>query len=93
MLGLNNELVRNKDVILKSLNGKYWAFNTSTGAQYNISELSYFILEQLTEPDSIEHVVAKICEQYSVTEETALEDCKAFLSYCLKKAIIIKNKS
>ncbi len=75
MLDMNHPLLREDSIVLRGLGDKYWALDTSSGNQYKLNEVSYFILNLLRTPMTTAQVVDKVLEEYAVTREQATHDC------------------
>ena len=88
MLDMNHPLLLEDSIVLRGLGDKYWALDTSSGNQYKLNEVSYFILNLLRTPMTTAQVVDKVLEEYAVTREQATHDCSRVLQFATGKTIV-----
>lgn len=88
MLDMNHLLLLEDSIVLRGLGDKYWALDTSSGNQYKLNEVSYFILNLLRTPMTTAQAVDKVLEEYAVTREQAASDCSRVLQFAAEKAIV-----
>ncbi len=88
MLDMNHPLLLADSIVLRGLGDKYWALDTSSGNQYKLNEVSYFILNLLRTPMTTAQVVDKVLEEYAVTREQATHDCSRVLQFATGKTIV-----
>ena len=88
MLDVENKYVRCKDIIIKSINDLYYAFNLSDGSEYKINEVSYDILEFLAEPHYLKEVFENIVKVYDVSEEQLRDDMELWFDFALSHMIV-----
>lgn len=93
MLDISNILCLNETVVLRGLADKFWALDTSSGNQYKLNEVSYFILNLLRTPATIEQVVDEILKEYTVPRERAVSDCSRVLQFAIEKNIVKEVKA
>ena len=67
---------------------KYWALNTSSGNQYRLNDVSYFILNLLRIQMSTAQVVDEVLREYAVAREQAVIDCGKLLQFAIENAIV-----
>lgn len=88
MLDMNRPLFLEDSIVLRGLGDKYWALDTSSGNQYRLNDVSYFILNLLRTQMSTVQVVDKILEEYAVTREQAVTDCSRVLQFAVENAVV-----
>ena len=88
MLDMNRPLLLEDSIVLRGLGDKYWALNTSSGNQYRLNDVSYFILNLLRIQMSTAQVVDEILREYEVTREQAVIDCGKLLQFAIENAIV-----
>lgn len=93
MLDMSSMLCLNEAVVLRGLADKYWALDTSSGNQYKLNEVSYFILNHLRTPTTIDQVVEEILKEYVVSHEQAASDCASVLRFAVEKSIVKEVKA
>jgi hypothetical protein len=75
MLDLSKQYRLNTDIVLKKINDKHWALSTKTGNQYKLNELSYFILNELTESRTVDELTAFVISIYNISAQNFSQDC------------------
>lgn len=93
MLDMSSILCLNETVVLRGLADKFWALDTSSGNQYKLNEISYFILNLLRSPTSVKQVVEEILKEYAVSREQAATDCSRVLQISVEKGIVKEVKA
>lgn len=88
MLDISDCFKLNEDVVLKGLNGKYWALCTTTGNQYRLNEVAYCVLNELTESKSINDLVDTITKDYKVSKQEFMDDTIDLLEDALNNGLI-----
>lgn len=88
MLDIDKVLVLHQDIVLRGVGEKYWALNVSTGNQYRLNEISYFILNIFRIPQKFSSVVDKVLNKYNVDKERLISDCGTVLQYAIKENIL-----
>lgn len=88
MLDMNTILRLNAAIVLRGLGGKYWALDTSSGNQYKLNDVSYFMLNLLRSPMSAEQMVDEILKEYAVAREQVVVDCSRVLQFAIEKEIV-----
>lgn len=88
MLDLNTILELEPSFVLRGVSGKYWALDTSSGSQYKLNEIAYFILSLMRKPVKIEQIVEEILKEYDVSCERAEKDCLQILQFAAEKGIV-----
>lgn len=88
MLDMNRPLLLEDSIVLRGLGDKYWALNTSSGNQYRLNDVSYFILNLLRIQMSTAQLVDEILREYEVTREQAVIDCGKLLQFAIENAIV-----
>lgn len=93
MLDMSNTLCLNETVVLRRLADKFWALDTSSGNQYKLNEVSYFILNFLRTPKAVEQVVEEVLKEYTVPYGQAAADCSSVLQFAVEKSIVKEVKA
>lgn len=88
MLDMNRLLLLEDSIVLRGIGEKYWALNTSSGNQYRLNDVSYFILNLLRTQMSTTQVVDEILREYEVAREKAVTDCRSVLQFAIENAIV-----
>lgn len=88
MLDINQHFVLSKTIVLRGLGEKFWALDTSSGNQYKLNDVSYFILNSLRAPMSATQIVDAVLEEYEATREQVSIDCSCILQFAIENAII-----
>lgn len=88
MLDMNQLLMLNTTIVLRGLGDKYWALDTLSGNQYKLNEVSYFILNLLRTPASMEQAVGELLKEYAVARKQAEIDCDRVLRFAVEKDIV-----
>ncbi len=88
MLDLTKEYKVKSEIVLRTVNNNYWALNTANGNQYKLNEVSYFIINQITEKATIEQIAKKAICEYKVSFDEFIEDCKLIIQVALENHII-----
>lgn len=91
MLDIKEVFYLNEDIVLKGINDKFWALDTSTGSQYRLNEVSYDILSSVDGQKNIEDIIQKIKDSYSVDYDKLLSDCIKFIDLAINKDILIRR--
>lgn len=88
MLDLDRAYKLKPDIVLKSLNEKYWALSTITGNQYKLNEVAYYILNELTETKTINELANGAIKVYKVTVEEITGDCNSLIEGAIKSGLV-----
>lgn len=88
MLEMNDVLELDKDIILRSVNDKFWALNTSNGNQYHINRVTYDILSAINSNSSIKDIISDVSKGYDVSIERLSADTLQLLSSSIEKGIV-----
>lgn len=88
MLDIINCFKLKSDIVLKGLNGKYWALSTTTGNQYKLNEVAYHMLNELVETNSVKGLVDAMRELYKVSEQEIESDCNALIEDLIKGGLV-----
>lgn len=92
MLDLNTVFTLNQDIVLRGAGDKYWALDVSTGNQYKLNEIAYFILNLFRIPQSIEQVLERVLIEYNVTRDQLIVDCDKVLQIAIEQNIVREVK-
>lgn len=88
MLDMTSTYKLKAGIVLKSINGKYWALSTLTGNQYRLNEVSYSIMNELTETKNIHELVYSLIKTYKVSTQEFTDDCSDFIKNALQGGLI-----
>jgi hypothetical protein len=88
MLDIDTVIELHKNIVLRGIGDKYWALDVSTGNQYKLNEVSFFILEIFRKPHTTSKAIEVIMNEYNVTRERVVEDCRKILQFAVKNNII-----
>ena len=88
MLDIETVLELHKNIVLRGISDKYWALDVSTGNQYKLNDVSFFILEFLRSPQTIVQIAEVVMNEYNVTHERVMEDCRKILQFAIENKII-----
>lgn len=88
MLDLNQKYLLNDDIVLRKIDDKCWALNTSNGNQYRLNEVSYSILDSFRETTSFGDMISKLQQEYSVNKERLITDCTSIVQYAVNNNIV-----
>lgn len=93
MLDMNSILCLSDTIVLRGLADKFWALDISSGNQYKLNDISYFILDFLRVSANVNLVVDEILKKYDVSKERAISDCLKLLEIAIKKEIVKEVKA
>jgi hypothetical protein len=88
MLDIDTVLELHKNIVLRGIGDKYWALDVSTGNQYKLNEVSFFVLELFRSPQTVSKIIEVVMKEYNVTQERVLEDCRRVLQFAVENKII-----
>lgn len=88
MLDLSRGYKLKSDIVLRSVNEKYWALSTTTGNQYKLNEVAYYILNELTAPKSITELVETAITVYKVSKQEFIDDCNDLIEGAVKNGLL-----
>jgi hypothetical protein len=88
VLDIDTVLELHKNIVLRGIGDKYWALDVSTGDQYKLNEVSFFILDLFRNPQTIAQITKAVMNEYNVTRERVIEDCRKVLQFADEKKII-----
>lgn len=91
MLDLTEILVLDTDIVLRGVGNKYWALNSKNGNQYQLNEVSYFMLEVFRKPTDIKTLIDVMLSEYKVERKRLEADCDTFIDYATHKNILKKE--
>lgn len=78
----------NESVAVRGLGEKCWAFDTASGKQYRLNELSYDILSMLDGEKDICSITDILLKQYNVDREILLSDILMFMEKAIDKKLV-----
>lgn len=88
MLDLSKGFKLKSDIVLKCVNEKYWALSTTTGNQYKLNEVSYFIMNELTETKNINEISDAVTKVYKVSNQEFESDCNVLIEGAVKSGLV-----
>lgn len=88
MLDVNQKFIRCSCIIIKKMGDMCFALDTNTGSEYKINEVSYDMLEMLSEPISLSEIIDKMMDTYDVSKERVRQDCENWIEFALSHKII-----
>jgi len=88
VLDIDTELELHKNIVLRGIGDKYWALDVSTGNQYRLNYVSFFVLELFRSPQTISQITEVVMKEYNVTRERVVEDCRKVLHFAVENKII-----
>lgn len=91
---LDEEMILKLDenIVLRSINDKFWALDTRLGAQYKLNRVSFDILSDLDGKKSILKVVNNVYRLYNVSFDVFSDDAKVLLNNAFEKKIVREVK-
>ena len=85
----NTHFNLNKNVTIKNiLNQTYFMLDSTTGTQYNLTEVEYIILTQISEGKNIEEVNGAIIKDYDVDKNESMNDLLNYIKSLYKENLI-----
>lgn len=78
----------NNDIVVRGIGDKCWAFDTNSGKQYRLNELSYDILSMLDGQKNIDMITNCQKKHYNIDRETLFSDVLSFLEKAEKTNIV-----
>jgi len=91
MLDLTKKYQRNPHIVIKSIGGKQVALDTDNGSEYKLNEISYDMLEILSEPHTVGDFVTVMLAKYNVSKERFEADCETWFADALQKELIHRS--
>lgn len=92
MLEVKGKYILNDNIILRSINNKFWALNTSNGDQFKLNKVSFRVLSALNGRETITSIIDNIKSLYDVNPEIIKNDLLELLTEALNKNIIRKEE-
>ncbi|MFQ5705456.1 MAG: PqqD family protein [Gemmatimonadales bacterium] len=81
--------IKHKDLRLTELEGEGVVLHLGTRRYFSVSETGLVILQALDNPQSFDDLVARLLDEYEVTESEAVESTREFLDRCLKAKLVL----
>lgn len=91
MLEMSEVYVLDENIVLRSINNKFWALDTRLGAQYKINRVSYDILSLLDGSKTVKEVIDNASVKYDVSDSIFRDDALGLLENALSKKIITRS--
>lgn len=81
-----------ENVVLRSINDKFWALDTRSGAQYKLNRVSFDIFSDLDGKKSISEVVNNVSKLYNVSFDVFSDDAQGLLKDAFEKKLVREVK-
>lgn len=91
MLEIDKIYVLDENIVLKSINDKFWALDTRLGAQYKLNRVGFDILSSLDGMCTLHQIVEKVATKYNVSEDIVQSDMIDMLKIAIKKNVILRR--
>lgn len=91
MLDLNSSYVLLPNIILKSVNSKFWALDTLSGKQFKLNRTAFEILSSLRENAVLDKSFNEIAQYYNVSVETFAQDATDLVQQAIDNGIVEKR--
>lgn len=92
MLDVRIILELDENIVLRSINDKFWALDTRYGTQYKLNRVSFDILSEIDCCKSVLDVVNNVSKKYNVPFEVFSEDAQELLDCALEKGLVKEVK-
>jgi len=85
-------LMLDENVVLRSINDKFWALDTRLGAQYKLNRVSFDILSCLDGKKTVSEVVNDASQLYNVSFDIFFDDACGLLKDAVEKKLVMEVK-
>jgi hypothetical protein len=92
MLDLDRIYVLDENIILKSINDKFWALDTKSGKQYKLNRTAYDLLSQLDNYHKMKDILIDVSSRYDVEPDVFQKDANRLIEYALQVGIVKKEE-
>jgi hypothetical protein len=88
------KVTRGKDVVSRQMDeaGNSVLLHLRSGYVYTCGEVGTFIWEALKKPATVAELVQKICGEFDVEEDTALDDLQRFLKDLVAERLVTADE-
>lgn len=93
MLDLDRIYVLDENIILKSINDKFWALDTKSGKQYKLNRTAYDLLSQLDNYHKMKDILIDVSSRYDVEPDVFQKDANRLIEYALQVGIVKRRNS
>jgi len=83
---------KNKDLTYRIINSEAVILTHKDAYLHTVNEIGSFIWECLNGTNTVEDVVAKVCEAFDVDEKTAVRDVTHFIEDLVKRRLLSAKK-
>lgn len=77
-----------ENIVLRSINDKFWALDTRFGTQYKLNRTSFDILSDLDGKKNLSEIVDNVSKLYNVAFDVFLTDAQVLLTDAFEKKIV-----
>ncbi|MGE5458834.1 MAG: lasso peptide biosynthesis PqqD family chaperone [Methanobacterium sp.] len=89
MINMDTVISKTEELVLAELDGKVVMMSIENGQYYGLDEVGSIIWEMMNEPVQVKDVIARLVQEYEVTQEECEKDVLAFLKKMHDKKLII----
>lgn len=91
MLDLNSSYILLPNIVLKSVNNKFWALDTLSGKQFKLNRTAFEILSALSENVVLDKIFNEIAQRYDVLMEVFIRDASNLIQQAINNGIVEKR--
>jgi hypothetical protein len=91
MLDLNSSYILLPNIVLKSVNNKFWALDTLSGKQFKLNRTAFEILSALSENVVLDKIFNEIAQPYDVLMEVFIRDASNLIQQAINNGIVEKR--
>ena len=91
MLDLNSSYVLLPNIVLKSVNDKFWALDTLSGKQFKLNKTAFEILSSLNKDAVLDKILNEIAQHYDVSVATFVQDASDLMQQAIDNGIVEKR--
>ena len=88
MLDLNSSYILLPNIVLKSVNNKFWALDTLSGKQFKLNRTAFEILSALSENVVLDKIFNEIAQRYDVLMEVFIRDASNLIQQAINNGIV-----
>lgn len=92
MMNRDTIISKTEEVVLAELDGKVVMMSIANGQYYGLDEVGSIIWEMMSEPVQVKNIVARLMQEYDVTQEECEKDIMVFLEKLYEKKLIVLKK-
>lgn len=94
MVKAQNKIIRRKNKVFKTIEGKTYILDEKTDNFYTLNETASFIWQKISRPTSFDKLVDSLAKEFRVARVRTQRDLEELLLYLTKKGLITtKTKS